>query len=185
MKGVDLMDKLVLSLKVNNKAGILSHVADLFGQKGYNIDSLTVGVTENPQFSRMTVVTSGDNQILKQIRKELIELEGVVEILELESDNSVCRELVLVRVKAEGKKRHDVVVVADIFRAKIVDVAIDSVMIELTGNQAKLDAFMKLLEDFKILEFVRTGLTGLNRGKDNKDGKDADRESSVQSIKIV
>ncbi len=161
--------KIVLSLIVENTSGVLSRVAGLFSRRGYNIDSLTVGVTENPKLSRMTVVARGDSGILEQIRKQLQKLEDVREITELAPEHSVCRELVLVRVCADGSNRKEVMALTDIFRAKIVDVAQDSVLIELTGNQAKIDAFIKLLADFRVLEFVRTGITGLSRGDGAED----------------
>jgi len=155
---------MVLSILVDNTAGVLSRVAGLFSRRGYNIDSLTVGESEKPQYSRMTIVVNGDDQILEQIRNQLQKLEDVLEIKELEPNDSVCRELVLVKVHAESKDRQAIIAVADIFRAKIVDVATESLMIELTGNQAKIDAFIKLLDGFHILEIVRTGITGLARG---------------------
>lgn len=158
------MRKMVLSILVDNTAGVLSRVAGLFSRRGYNIDSLTVGETQDPALSRMTVVVSGDDQILEQIGKQLNKLEDVREIIELEDGESVCRELVLVKVEADVTKRQSVIAVADIFRAKIVDVAIDSLMIELTGNQSKIDAFINLLDGLVIKELVRTGLTGLTRG---------------------
>lgn len=158
------MRKMVLSILVDNTAGVLSRVSGLFSRRGYNIDSLTVGETENPELSRMTVVVNGDDQILEQIRNQLSKLEDVAEIKELLSDESVCRELILVRVQAKDSDRQAVIAVADIFRAKIVDVAKESLMIELTGNQAKINAFIKLLDGFNILEIVRTGITGLSRG---------------------
>ena len=158
------MGKMVLSILVDNTAGVLSRVSGLFSRRGYNITSLTVGETENPAFSRMTVVVKGDEQILDQIYKQVEKLEDVVEITELLTEGSVCSELVLVKVKENKEELQSVIAVADIFRAKIVDVAKESLMIELTGNQAKIDAFIKLLDGFKILEIVRTGLTGLTRG---------------------
>lgn len=158
------MSRMVLSLLVENTAGVLSRVSGLFSRRGYNIDSLSVGETENPEYSRMTVAVSGEDGILEQIRKQLAKLEDVVEITPLLPGESVCRELVLVKVQADQKERQAVISVADIFRAKIVDVAPESLMIELTGNQAKIDAFMRLLEGFTIKEFVRTGITGLVRG---------------------
>lgn len=161
------MRKMVLSILVDNTAGVLSRVSGLFSRRGYNIDSLSVGETENKNYSRMTVVVSGDDQILEQIRKQLEKLEDVIEIKELDSGNSVCRELVLVKVSVDGEKRQAVITIADIFRAKIVDVGINSLMVELTGNQAKIDAFLNLLNGFDILEIVRTGLTGLTRGSEN------------------
>ena len=158
------MSRMVLSLLVENTAGVLSRVSGLLSRRGYNIDSLSVGETENPEYSRMTVAVSGEDGILDQIRKQLAKLEDVVEITELLPGESVCRELVLVKIQANQKERQAVISVADIFRAKIVDVAPESLMIELTGNQAKIDAFIRLLEGFTIKEFVRTGITGLVRG---------------------
>lgn len=158
------MKQKVLSILVDNTAGVLSRVAGLFSRRGYNIDSLTVGVTENPLYSRMTVVVLGDDEVLEQIQKQLSKLIDVREIIELEDGLSVCRELILVKVAATMEQRHQVNTIADIFRAKIVDVAKDSMMVELTGNQAKLDAFIGLLEGFEIIELVRTGITGLSRG---------------------
>lgn len=158
------MKKMVLSVLVDNTAGVLSRVSGLFSRRGYNIDSLTVGETENPKFSRMTVVVNGDDQILEQIRRQVAKLEDVLELKELLPEESVCRELVLVKVKADVNNRQGVIAVADIFRAKVVDVAKESLMIELTGNQAKINAFLNLLEGFQIVEIVRTGLTGLSRG---------------------
>ncbi len=158
------MRKMVLSILVDNTAGVLSRVSGLFSRRGYNITSLTVGETENPAFSRMTVVVKGEEQTLEQIYKQVEKLEDVVDITELSPENSVCRELVLVKVKADQIQRQQIIAVADIFRAKIVDVAIESLMVELTGNQAKIDAFIKLLDGFEILSIVRTGLTGLTRG---------------------
>lgn len=158
------MRRCVLSVLVENSSGVLSRVAGLFSRRGYNIDSLTVGETQNPDFSRMTIMTRGEDEELEQIRKQLAKLVDVVDIKELPDDESVCRELVLVKIEADAEKRPQVITVADIFRAKIVDVAEKSIMVELTGNQNKLDAFMRLLSDFHILQLARTGITGLARG---------------------
>ena len=158
------MRKKVLSILVDNTSGVLSRVAGLFSRRGYNIDSLTVGETENPAFSRMTVVVSGDDHILEQIEKQVAKLEDVRCVKELKSGRSVCRELVLVTVGVSAEERPAVVAIADIFRANIVDVAVDSMMIELTGNQAKLSAFIKQLDGYEIKELVRTGIAGLSRG---------------------
>ncbi len=154
----------VLSLLVDNTSGVLSRVSGMFSRRGYNIDSLSVGVTENPKYSRMTVAVSGDDRILSQIKKQLNKLEDVVEITELEDGTSVCRELVLVKVKADIAERQQIIAVANVFRASIVDVSPESLMIELTGNTSKIEAFINLLNGFTIQEFVRTGLTGLVRG---------------------
>jgi len=160
------MRKMVLSILVENTPGVLSRVSGLFTRRGYNIDSLSAGATEHKGYTRMTVVVSGDDQILEQIRKQIEKLEEVIEIKELVPSSSVCRELVLVKVAVDVDKRQAAISIADIFRAKIVDVANDSLMIELTGNQAKLDAFINLLDGFTIMEMVRTGITGLARGSE-------------------
>ncbi len=160
------MKRRVLSILVDNTTGVLGRVAGLFSRRGYNIDSVSVGETENPEFSRMTVVVRGDDQIIDQIEKQLAKLEDVRCVKELKSNESVCRELILVTVGVPAENRPAVVAIADIFRAKIVDVSIDSMMIELTGNQEKLNAFVKLLDGYEIKELVRTGLAGLSRGAD-------------------
>lgn len=159
------MKKRILSLLVVNSSGVLSRVSGMFSRRGYNIDSLTVGVTENPNYSRMTVVVSGDDRTLDQIEKQLYKLEDVINVTELKDGESVCRELVLVKVKADKEEKQQIIAVADVFRAKIVDVAVDSLMIELTGNINKVEAFLGLLDGFEILSIVRTGLTGLLRGQ--------------------
>jgi len=159
--------KRVLSILVDNTSGVLSRVAGLFSRRGYNIESLTVGETADPRYSRMTVVASGDEQVLEQITKQLGKLVDVVDIKVLQSDSSVSRELVLVKVRVEGTQRQSVMAMADVFRGKIVDVGTDSLIIELTGKQDKLDAFIRLLGDYEILELARTGITGLSRGSDD------------------
>jgi acetolactate synthase-1/3 small subunit len=157
----------VFSMLVDNTSGVLSRVAGMFSRRGYNIDSLTVGETADPRFSRMTVVVSGDEPILEQIEKQLRKLEDVLDIKKLEEGESVCRELILVKVKTDAKDRQAIIAIADIFRAKIVDVAINSLVIELTGNQSKLEAFVNLIEGYEILELARTGITGLSRGSND------------------
>lgn len=158
------MQKRILSLLVDNTAGVLSRISGLFSRRGYNIDSLTVGVTADPRYSRATVVTTGDHNILDQIEKQLNKLEDVVDIKRLEPDSSVCRELLLVKVLCNEQNRQNIISIADIFRAKIVDVSIESLVIELVGSQSKLSAFLRMLKDVEILELARTGLTGLSRG---------------------
>ena len=158
------MKQIVLSLLVDNNPGVLARVAALFSRRGYNIDSLTAGVTNNPKYTRITVAVSGDDQILEQIRNQIGKLEEVRRTIVLDDKESVCRELVLVKVMADKKDQQDIIAIADVFRAKIVDVGASSVMIELTGTQNKLDAFLNLMADFEVLEMVRTGLTGLGRG---------------------
>ena len=156
--------KRVLSLLVDNNQGVLSRVSGLFSRRGYNVDSITAGVTADPRFTRMTIVTSGDELILSQIEKQVRKLEDVREIKVLEPDRSVYRELIMVKIRADASQRTDAISLADIFRAKVVDVGKESLTIELTGAQSKLDAFLNLLDGYEILELARTGITGLSRG---------------------
>ncbi|MFQ6843927.1 MAG: acetolactate synthase small subunit [Lachnospiraceae bacterium] len=161
------MKKRVLSLLVDNTSGVLSRVAGLFSRRGYNIDSLTVGETADPRYSRMTVVARGDEQILDQIVKQLAKLIDVVDIKVLEEESSVNRELVLVKVRADAADRQSIIAIANVFRGNIIDVGKDSLIIELTGQQSKLDAFVELLRGYEILELARTGITGLSRGAED------------------
>ena len=154
----------VFSILVENSAGVLSRVAGLFSRRGYNIDSLTVGETTDPKVSRMTVTVTGDDDVLEQIEKQLSKLIDVKEVVELPAEASVCRELVLVKVECDTTRRQEIIAISDIFRANIVDVSKESVIIELTGAQSKLNAFIELLNGFKITELARTGITGLARG---------------------
>ena len=158
------MNRRVFSLLVDNQAGVLSRVAGLFSRRGYNIDSLTVGETEDPAYSRITIVTHGEDAVLEQIEKQLEKLIDVLSIRALPEEASVARELILIKVRAAAGDRQEVIAVADIFRAKIVDVAEKSLMIELTGNENKLEAFIGLLGRHRIIELARTGITGLSRG---------------------
>ncbi len=158
------MRKKVFSVLVANTSGVLNRVAALFSRRGYNIDSLTVGVTENPEYSRMTIVASGDDEILEQIEKQISKLEDVIEITELGLDDSVCRELILVKVAVSAEKRHEVVAIADIYRAEVVSAKKDSLMLAIAGKQSKLDAFLELLEEYNVEQIVKTGITGLLRG---------------------
>ena len=154
----------VFSILVENSAGVLSRVAGLFSRRGYNIDSLTVGETTDPKVSRMTVTVTGDDDVLEQIEKQLSKLIDVKEVVELPAEASVCRELFLVKVECDTTRRQEIIAISDIFRANIVDVSTESVIIELTGAQSKLNAFIELLNGFKITELARTGITGLARG---------------------
>ena len=158
------MRRQVYSLLVDNNPGVLSRIAGLFSRRGYSIDSITAGMTADSRFTRITVVSSGDELILSQIEKQVRKLEDVREIKLLKDDQAVYRELIMVKVRADAKQRPEVLSIADIFRAKIVDVEPESMMIELTGDQSKLEAFLNLLDGYEILELARTGITGLSRG---------------------
>ena len=149
---------------VNNTSGVLSRISGLFARRGYNVESITAGVTSDPRITRITIVASGDDEILEQIEKQVAKLEDVRNIKELKPEKSVYRELIMVKVRATAEQRQGVISVADIFRAKIIDIAPESLMIELTGNQQKIDAFIGLLEGYEILELARTGIAGLGRG---------------------
>ncbi len=158
------MKKIVLSLLMENNAGVLSRIAGLFSRRGYNIDSITAGETTTPGVTRMTVVASGEDEQLVQIKKQLAKLTEVLEIEELPEYDSVTRELILLKVRAKAEERQQIIAVADVFRAKIVDVAKESLTVELTGNQSKIDAFINLLENYEIMEMARTGIIGVFRG---------------------
>ncbi len=158
------MRKQVLSLLVENNPGVTSRISGLFSRRGYNIDSFSSGVTADPRYTRITIVTSGDEQVLEQIEKQLAKLEDVVHIKQLENGSSVTRELILVKIKAKDTERQPILNVTEIFHGKIVDVTRDSMVIELTGHGDKLHAFLDLLSGYEILELARTGITGLSRG---------------------
>lgn len=161
------MQKKVFQLLVDNTSGVLSRISGLFSRRGYNIESITAGVTADPRFTRITIVAYGDDVILEQIEKQVGKLVDVRDIKELKPDASVYRELVLIKVKATAELRQRVISVADIFRAKIIDVSQESLIVELTGDQSKIDAFINLLEGYEILELARTGIAGLSRGIEN------------------
>jgi len=158
------MNKYVLSILVENSAGVLSRVAGLFSRRGYNIDSLSVGVTEDPRYSRITVVTRGDDTIVEQIRSQVEKLVVVEKAVVLDPKSSVLRELGLIKVTTTSETRAEVMSIAGIFRANIVDVSTSALIIEITGNQGKIKAFTKLMQPFGIVEIVRTGLTAIQRG---------------------
>lgn len=154
----------ILSLLLENESGALSRVAGLFSARGYNIESLTVAPTEDPSLSRMTIVTSGSDDIIEQITKQLNKLIDVVKVVDLTEGNHIERELMLVKVRASGKDRDEMKRISDIFRGRILDVADKTYTIELTGTGSKLDAFIEALDKTAILETVRTGASGIGRG---------------------
>lgn len=158
------MEKYVLSVLVENHAGVLSRVSGLFSRRGYNIDSLTVCETNNPGQSRMTIVVNGDSYILEQIEKQLSKLVEVISIKKCEKPSTTQREMALIKVKAEGEQRSIIIGTCDIFRAHIIDVGTDSVIVEATGSEEKIESLIRLLEPYGILEYVKTGLTAMDRG---------------------
>lgn len=155
----------ILSLLLENEAGALSRVAGLFSARAYNIESLTVAPTEDPTLSRMTIVTSGSDEIIEQITKQLNKLIEVVKVFDLNEGRHIERELMLVKIRAEGKDREEIKRTADIFRGRVIDVTDRIYTIELTGTRDKLDAFLEAIESAQILETVRTGASGIGRGE--------------------
>ena len=158
------MEKFVLSIWVENHAGVLSRVSGLFSRRGYNIDSLTVCETNVPGQSRMTIVVNGDEYILDQIEKQLSKLVEVISIKHCEKSKTTQREMALIKVSAPGEKRAIITATCEIYRAHIVDVDVDSVIVEVTGSEDKIESLIKLLDPFGILEYVKTGLTAMDRG---------------------
>lgn len=161
------MERIVLSLLVDNSPGVASRISGLFSRRSYNMESLSSGITADPRFERVTIVVNADEQNVEQIEKQLAKLEDVRDIKILKPGISVTRELMLVKIRAKDTQRQAILNVTEIFHGKIVDVSKDSVIVELTGKQDKLEAFMDLLDGYEILELARTGITGLTRGSDD------------------
>jgi len=154
----------IVAVLVENRAGTLSRVSGLFSRRGFNIDSLTVGETEDPSISRMTIAVSGDERVLEQIIKQLSKLVDVISVRELEASSCLRREIILVKISADEKNRPAVLEIAGIFRARIVDVSPSTITVEATGNLEKLNGLLLLLRPYGILELARTGLVALERG---------------------
>jgi acetolactate synthase I/III small subunit len=155
----------IISILMENEAGALSRVAGLFSARGYNIESLTVAPTEDPTLSRMTLVTYGTDEIIEQITKQLNKLIDVVKLMDMTEGPHIEREMMLVKVRAEGERREELKRITDIFRGRIIDVTAKSYTIELTGAGDKLDAFLQALEQAVIIEVVRSGVSGIARGE--------------------
>lgn len=153
-----------ISVLVENKFGVLARIATLFAARGFNIDSLAVGETENPDVSRMTIVVRGDDRILEQVEKQLNKLVDVIKVSDFLEAPHIERDLALIKVKVDKSNRSELLQIADIFRANIVDVSSESVIIEVTGDEDKIDALIKLLTPFGIKEMVRTGVVAISRG---------------------
>jgi acetolactate synthase-1/3 small subunit len=154
----------IISILVENEAGALSRISGLFSARGYNIETLTVAPTEDPSMSRMTIVTSGSEDVIEQITKQLNKLIEVVKVIDLSEAEHIERELMLIKVRAGQKEREDMKRMADIFRGRIIDVSDNTYTIELTGSGEKLDAFIRSLDQGTIIETVRTGASGIGRG---------------------
>ncbi|MFM1865004.1 MAG: hypothetical protein RL677_784 [Actinomycetota bacterium] len=159
------MSRHTLSVLVENQPGVLARTASLFARRGFNIESLAVGPTESQEVSRMTIVVSVEAHPLEQVTKQLNKLVNVLKIVELDSTQSVQRELVLIKVKTTPASRSQILETVSLFRAKVVDVSQDSVTIEATGNRDKLDALVKVLEPYGIKELVQSGMVAVGRGQ--------------------
>ena len=161
--------KHVISALVQNEPGVLAHVAGMFAARGFNIDSLVVGRTEAPALSRMTIVVVGDDKVLEQVRKQLAKIVTVVKVRDFMGVSFVERDLMLIRAHVAPEKRPEVVELVNLFRGRVVDVARDSVLVELSGPEEKLEAFIDLLRPYGILELARTGVIAVQRGKQPPD----------------
>jgi len=153
-----------ISVLVENKFGVLARISTLFAARGFNIDSLAVGETEDPDVSRMTIVVRGDDKILEQVEKQLNKLVDVIKVSDFKEAQHVERDLALIKVKADKTNRSEIMQIVGVFRAKIIDVSHDSVVVEITGDEEKIQALLSMLRPFGIKEMVRTGIIAMGRG---------------------
>ncbi len=163
------MKKKTFQILVENTSGVLSRISGLFARRGYNIESITAGVTANPRVTRITIVATGDDEILEQIEKQVSKLVDVCNIVELKPDLSVYRELALIKIECKPEERPNIISITDTdaFKANVVDVSQNGLIIEMTATSAKIDSFLELMSNYKILEIARTGIAGLRRGTDD------------------
>ena len=155
----------VLSALVQNQPGVLAHVSGMLASRGFNIDSLAVGETEEPRFSRMTFVVHGDDHVLEQARKQLEKVVSVVRVIDLSAANFVERDLMLIKIEAKAEKRIEISLLVDTFRGRVVDISEDTIMVEISGSEEKIEAFITLMRGYGILELARTGRIALVRGR--------------------
>ena len=156
--------KHTIAVVVENKSGVLTRIAGLFSRRSFNIESLSVGATDNPEYSRMTLSVQGDEEVLEQVIKQLSKLINVIRVSELEPEESVERELAMIKVSADKDNRSEIMQLVSVFRAKIIDVSARSMIIEVTGDEQKVDALVLLLRQFGIKELARTGKVSMIRG---------------------
>lgn len=174
--------KHTISVLVENHFGVLAHVAGLFSARGFNIDSLAVGETEDPTVSRMTIMAHGDDRVIEQIIKQLNKLIDVIKVQDLSEEENIARELVLVKVNASANIRSDILQIVNTFRAKVVDVSANSLTVEVTGSEEKIDAMLELLRPFGIKEVVRTGTIALARKSElNLRKAENEKEKNVET----
>jgi acetolactate synthase-1/3 small subunit len=172
----------VFSMLVENHQGVLSRIAGLFAGRGYNLESITAGVTTDPQISRITLVCKGDDNVIDQIKKQLNKLIDVIKVNDLSALPSLNRELALIKVRAKPNQRGEIFQVADVFRARVLDVGIDSMVLEVTGSSEKIDNFAAVLQPYSIREIARSGLISMERGK--KQTTEAVRQRKGASEKL-
>ncbi|WP_020617652.1 acetolactate synthase small subunit [Paenibacillus daejeonensis] len=158
------MKKFTIAVLVNNQPGVLQRVSGLFGRRGFNIESITVGTSEEPGLSRMVIVTSGDDRTLEQVSKQLYKLIDVIKVVDLSANPMVGRELALIKVSAEPSTRPEILGVVDTFRAAVVDIGTHTLMVQVVGDSEKIDAMVELLKPYGIRELSRTGVTAMMRG---------------------
>jgi acetolactate synthase-1/3 small subunit len=163
--------KHTLAVLVENRPGVLTRIAGLFARRGYNIDSLAVGRTDNPLISRMTIVVDGDDRVIEQVSKQLYKLIDVIKLTDITNDEYVDREMILIKVNADPAIRGEIMQIVEIFRARIVDIGRNSLIIEATGDEGKINAIESALRPFGIREVVRTGKIAMSRGPKHKNGK--------------
>lgn len=156
-----------LSILVENRAGVLSRVAGLFSRRGFNIESLVVGITQDPAVSRITIVTSGEDDSVEQIEKQLHKLPDVLMVRDLKQSSFFSRQLILIKVRSDASNRSEIMQVVDVFRAHVVDISLTTATIELTGTDEKIQAILQLLEPYGIMEVVRTGSIAIERGDEH------------------
>jgi acetolactate synthase-1/3 small subunit len=162
----------VLSALVQNQPGVLAHISGMLASRGFNIDSLAVGETEVADLSRMTFVVHGDDAVLEQVRKQLDKVVTVVKVDDISSENFVERDLMLIKVEATPQQRTEVSILVEMFRGRVVDISPDTLMVEISGQEGKIEAFIELMRPYGILELARTGRIALVRGKGGKEGDD-------------
>ena len=155
----------VISALVQNQPGVLAHVSGMLASRGFNIDSLAVGETEDAQLSRMTFVVHGDDAVLEQVRKQLEKIVTTVRVDDISSENYVERDLMLIKVEAPPARRTEIALLVEMFRARVVDISLDNMMIEISGQESKIEAFIELMRPYGIIELARTGRIALVRGK--------------------
>jgi len=161
----------VLSALVQNQPGVLAQVSGMLASRGFNIDSLAVGATEDPQLSRMTFVVNGDDNVLDKARKQLDKIVSIVRVDDISSENYVERDLMLIKVVAPPEKRTEIALLVEMFRGRVVDISHDNIMIEIAGQESKIDAFIDLMRPYGIIEMARTGRIALVRGRPSNGGE--------------